>query len=479
MWRFLAILAALAGISGCTQHLGVPGRVDPVAVAGVRLPSDVEAAIGARENPRVIAEYGGVYSDPEVEAALARVVSRLVSASNDPSRRYRITILNSPVANAFALPGGYLYVTRGLLVLADDNSELAAVLSHEIAHVLANHALERARAVERSDIVEQVASSILSDPNAGRSAVANSKHTLAKFSRNQEIEADRIGIAIASRAGYDPFAASRFIDKLEQYAAFRSALGRDDDTANFLSTHPAALERRDLAVRAARKIGAPGIGEQGRAAYLKSLDGVIFGDDPSEGFIRGRRFLHPRLAIGFEVPAGYRLENTRDAVLAAAGRETAMRFDGVTAPAGQTPEAYLASGWVNGLITQSIRTMRTNRLPVATASAKADNWDFRIAAVKMETRMYRIIFASRDPRADIDGGLASMLASFRKLTPAESARLRPLRIDIVRAGGGTTSKAMARRMRGVSNGKALFLLLNCLSATDRLVAGQSYKIVTD
>ncbi len=479
MWRSLLPLAIIAVLAGCTEHLGVPGRVEPVAVAGARLPSGLEEAIGRRESPRVIAEYGGVYSDPGVESALARVVSRLVAASNDPSRRYRITILNSPVANAFALPGGYLYVTRGLLVLADDNSELAAVLSHEIAHVLANHALERARAVERKDIVEQVATSILSDPNAGRSAVANSRLTLAKFSRDQEIEADRLGIAIAARAGYDPFAASRFIDKLERYASFRSALGHENEMANFLSTHPAALERRDLAVQAARQVGAPGIGEQDRAGYLNSLDGVIFGDDPSEGYIRGRKFLHPRLAIGFEVPPGYRLENTRDAVLAAAGRDTAMRFDGVSAAATQSPEAYLASGWVNGLIPGSIRTSQVNRYSVATAAATADDWRFRIAAVKMGPRMYRIIFASRDRSADIDTGLQSMLASFHKLKPAEVARLRPLRIDVVRARRGDTIRTMARRMDGVSDGERLFLILNGLAPGERLVDGQLYKVVSD
>ena len=479
MWRALLLSAIVAVLAGCTQQLGVPGRVEPVAVAGGRLPSGLEEAIGRRENPRVIAEYGGIYSDPGIEAELAKVVSRLVAASNDPSRRYRITILNSPVANAFALPGGYLYVTRGLLVLADDNSELAAVLSHEIAHVLANHALERARAVERSDIVEQVASSILSDPDAGRSAVANSRLTLAKFSRNQEIEADRIGIAIAASAGYDPFAASRLIDKLERYATFRSALGHEDETANFLSTHPASLERRDLAVRAARQVGAPGIGEQDRISYLKSLDGVIFGDDPSEGFIRGRKFLHPRLAIGFEVPKGYRLENTRDAVLAAAGQNTAMRFDGVSANAAQSPADYLASGWVNGLVPGSIRSMDVNRFPVAIAAASADGWRFRIAALKTGPRMYRVIFATRDPSADIDADLNWMLATFNKLKPADIARLRPLRIDIVRARRADTIGTMARRMDAVGDGERLFLILNGLTAGERLVEGQHYKIVTD
>src|SRR3712207_7306181 len=119
------LLAVALGLGGCQFSRSMtPARVDPVAAVPQRVPSRAEEAIGARENPRVVAEYGGVYSDPEVEAAIAKVVSRLVAASDDPSRHYKVTILNSPVANAFALPGGYLYVTRGLIRSEEHTSEL-------------------------------------------------------------------------------------------------------------------------------------------------------------------------------------------------------------------------------------------------------------------------------------------------------------------------------------------------------------------
>jgi predicted Zn-dependent protease len=167
-----------------------------------------------------------------------------------------------------------------------------------------------------------------------------------------------MGIIIAGRAGHDPFAASQFLDRLEGYAAFRSALGKHDDAASFLASHPAALERRELALVVARQFGAPGIGTRSQDSYLAALDGMIYGDDPSEGFVRGREFLHPRLSIGFQVPAGFRLENTKEAVLAAAGEDTAMRFDGVTVSADMVPTEYLASGWINGLVDGSIARRR-------------------------------------------------------------------------------------------------------------------------
>jgi predicted Zn-dependent protease len=476
------LLVALAGsvLAGCQFAGGLPERVEPVAVVAPRVPADpAEEAIGARENVRVVAEYGGIYSDPEVEAAVARVVSRLVAASDDPSRRYKVTILNSPVANAFALPGGYLYVTRGLIALTNDSSELAAVLSHEMAHVLLEHAMARARVAEQADIVERVAADVLTDPGASHSTRVNSRRTVATFSRNQEVEADRIGIAIAGRAGFDPFAASRFLDKLESYAAFRSALGRRDDAQSFLASHPAALERRELAVVAARQFGAPGIGEHSNDGYLAALDGMVFGDDPSEGFVRGREFLHPRLMIGFKVPAGFQLENTKEAVLAAAGEDTAMRFDGVTVDSAVSPTEYLASGWVNGLDENSIRAATVSGLPAATAEAAAGNWVFRIGAVRVGGSMYRLIFADRKNGTGIDRAMRDTLGSFHKLSASEVARLRPLRLDVVAVRRGDSVAGLAARMEGTERRVELFRLINGLDPSDQVVASRSVKLVTD
>ncbi len=129
---------------------------------------------------------------------------------------------------------------------------------------------------------------------------------------------------------------------------------------------------------------------------------MVFGDDPSEGFVRGHEFLHPRLAIAFRVPDNFRLENTKQAVLAAAGEDTAMRFDGVTVDESTSPAAYLASGWINGLVDGSIEETTVNGLPAATAQAAAGDWVFRIGAVKIGASMYRLIFADRSNGAAID-----------------------------------------------------------------------------
>jgi len=229
----------------------------------------------------------------------------------------------------------------------------------------------------------------------------------------------------------------------------------------------------------ARQFGAPGIGERSQAGYLKALDGVVFGDDPSEGFVRGREFLHPRLAIGFRVPEGFRLENTKEAVLAAAGENTAMRFDGIAVDADVAPTDYLASGWINGLVEGSVRGASAGDLPAATAHAAAGEWVFRIGAVRVGGSMYRLIFADRGDGALIERALHETLATFKRLSPTEVARLRPLRIDLVAVRPGDTPDSLAARMSGVERKLELFRLLNGIGPADALTPGQLVKLIDD
>lgn len=478
--RRVFVFAIVGGLlAGCTPF-GKGARVDTsvnAAPAPRVLSSSAEERLGARANPRVIAAYGGVYRDADVEAALAGVVSRLVAVSEEPSRRYRITVLDSPVANAFALPGGYLYVTRGLLALASDTSELAAVVSHEIAHVRADHAMRRAEVARRDDIVRRVAAGVLSGSPEAVEAAERSQLAFATFTRTQELEADRLGIALAARAGFDPFAAARFLEKMERYAAFRSAVGARSSAEDFLSSHPTGLARRIQATRAAQGFAGPNASKRD-ASYLRRIDGLTFGDDSDEGFVRGRTFSHPRLAISFRAPPGFRLENMSDAVVAAAGPSRAMRFDGVPAE-GPDPEAYLRTGWVNGLDARSIRSVNANGLPAATARARTGGWHFAIGVVQANRGFYRFIFADAESGTRAATALDRTLQSFRTLTPQEVARLRPLRIDVVEVRRGDTVAGLASRMAGTEQRLQLFRIINGLSAEDRLRPGAQVKIVVE
>ena len=180
-------------------------------------PEDPQEQIGAREHPLVVAKYGGEYQNAKAERLLALIVGKLVAVSNDPGRVYRVTILNSPNVNAFALPGGYLYITRGLLALANDSAEMAAVIAHEMAHVSANHAILRQEKKASTQLGERVVTEVLGDSNSARVALAANQLKLSEFSREQEFQADAVGIRLTGKAGFDPFAGARFLETLHAF----------------------------------------------------------------------------------------------------------------------------------------------------------------------------------------------------------------------------------------------------------------------
>ena len=211
-----------------------------------------------------------------------------------------MTILNSGAVNAFALPTGQLYVTRGLIALASDTSELSSVLSHEMAHVLAKHASIREDQARQAAVVTRVVTDMGNDPDLTALALAKTKLTMASFSRAQEFEADGIGVGISARAHFDPYGASRFLTAMERNAALKAGKTSLDPRAqDFLSSHPATPERVQNAQANARQYTSPEGGERDRETYLAAIDNIVYGEDPSEGFVRGRRFLHPKLGFTF------------------------------------------------------------------------------------------------------------------------------------------------------------------------------------
>lgn len=474
----LAGLLAVALLAGCSS-LGLNGDEAPRANA---VPIGLPAATDDPEHDKIVASYGGVYDDAGAAQAVARAVGRLVEASDDPSQTYRITILNAPAINAFALQSGNLYVTRGLLALANDTSELAAVVAHEMAHVTARHAIARARQAEAASVVGRVVSQVGSESTNKGLALTATQVSFARFSQVQELEADALGVKTLARAGYDPFAAARFLTGMARYASFRAQRSGGSANSNrpdFLSSHPSTPERINFALRAAREIGAPGIGEQQRDAYLASLDGMVYGDDPSEGFVRGRSFLHKGLGIQLTAPEGYIVENTSKAVLAVDETGNALRFDGVALPNSTSLTDYLASGWINGLDRSTIAETKMGEFQAATASAFADGYAFRIGVIRSSRTTYRFIMAGQTPDASFDAAFLATMQSFRRLTPAESARLRPLHIRIVKVKPGETPERIAETMAGVDRKADLFRVLNGLEPGDALEAGKSMKIVTD
>ncbi|MEP2761302.1 MAG: M48 family metalloprotease [Hyphomicrobiales bacterium] len=467
---FLALLLPI--LSACNTFGGAPSLSGFGPNAG--------ASVGKREHPRVVAAYGGIYRDRKVEALLDEVTAKLIASSSTPRQNYRLTVLNSPVVNAFALPGGYLYVTRGLLALANDTSEVAAVLSHEMAHVIENHAFQRQQRARQAKLVNKVVTDVIADEQESQIALASSQVSLASFSRGQELAADRIGVQMMARAGLDPYAAARFLTSMGRYSRFRAeSLSSNANSPNFLASHPATPARISQVTEAARGFTSQTNRAQERSRYLDAIDGMTFGDDPSEGYVRGRSYLHPKLGFSFELPKGYTLENTSEAVLAADKKGTAVRFDGVQIPARQPLTDYMASGWVNGLDTSTIEGKTVDGLEAATADARAKGWRFRIVIIRHKGATYRFIFANADKGTNLRSDADRTLASFRKLGRIEAARLKPLSLKVVQVGNGDTVASLASQMRGVDRKRNLFLILNAIQDGASLRPGSLVKVVVD
>jgi predicted Zn-dependent protease len=478
--RALPVLFVLSLALGGCFAVGAPAnqRVtlpDPPKDSGAPPPA-------VREHQRILSAYSGTYDDPRLEGLVRQTVEKLVAASERPDQRYRITVLNSPAINAFALPSGQLYITRGLISLANDTAELASVLSHEMAHVIAQHATIREDRARQVALVTKVFDNLGNDPETSALALAKSKIALASFSRAQEFEADGIGVGIAARAGYDPYGAVRFLTSMGRNSELKpsSRVQLDPRAPDFLSSHPATPERVRNAQSNARQYTAPGSGEREREAYLTSVDGLIYGEDPSEGFARGRRFLHPKLGFTFLAPQGFTLDNTAQAILGVKeGGGQAMRLDVVRVPTEQKLSDYLTSGWIEGIEPNSIENLGVNGFTAATAVAKGDQWSFRIYAVRFSNDVYRFIFASKRLTPDIDKTFHDAVVSFRRMSLAETSSAKPLRIRIVTVGEDDTVEKIAARMSIHDRAVERFRILNGLTATDKVKPGDQVKVVTE
>jgi predicted Zn-dependent protease len=479
LWAAPMLLCAVFALSACSDVAKFQTPIPTASPLKARTVAQTPAA--EREHERILSSYGGSYDDPNLEALIGKTVDRLVAASDRPDQAYKVTILNSGAVNAFALPTGQLYVTRGLVALASDTSELSSVLSHEMAHVLAKHAAIREDQARQAAVVTRVVTDMGNDPDLTALALAKTKLTMASFSRAQEFEADAIGVSISARAHFDPYGAARFLTSMERNAEMKAGKTSLDPRAqDFLSSHPATPERVENAQATARQYTSPASGERDRETYLAAIDNIVYGEDPSEGFVRGRRFLHPKLGFTFAAPENFTLDNTAQAVIGVReGGAQAMRFDVVRVPAEQSLGDYLNSGWMENIDKPSTEDLTINGFPAASAQARGDQWQFRVYALRFGSDVYRFIFATKEKTTESDRNARETVNSFRRLSLEEIQAARPLRIKIITAQPGDTVESLSHRMAAVDRPMERFRVLNGLDAHAQVKVRDLVKIVVD
>src|SRR6202046_2158436 len=398
-WRGRRALNALiAGLAvGLTACASIDPPPAPANIAPTPVPRPVPAETPNPERKRLIEAFGGVYSSPATQTYLDGVLTKIARPSDARGPSYHVTVLNSPIVNAFSLPSGDIFVTRGLLALAEDTSEIAAVMAHEIGHITARHAAQRAEFEKTTALFSRVNSQVLAQREAQDEVEARSKLAIARFSREQEFAADQIGLKTIARAGYDPYGAGRFLTALGEWSALSASVSGagSANRPDMMATHPSTPERVAQATEAARQFGPPGTGETGRNAYLAAIDGLAFGDDPSQGVVRDNAFIHPKLGFAFQAPDCFTLDNQSAALIGVSetGGE-ALRLDSIAIPESTPVTSAIGSGWVDGVKAPSLGPRQIDGLEAATAVAQGDQWSFRLGAVRLNGRLYLLLFAA-------------------------------------------------------------------------------------
>ncbi len=479
-----ALLLALPALPGCVTTNPATGERE---LTPFMSPAE-ERRIGAEEHPRLLARFGGVYDDVEIGAYVAEIGGRLAKSSELPDLEFTFTVLNSPVVNAFALPGGYVYVTRGLLALANSEAELASVLAHEIGHVTARHSAQRYSRAVATNLGTAILGAATQSSAIEQLGQIGGELFLKGYSREQEFQADMLGVRYTSRVGYDPEASATFLRALAGYGALeRELAGREDRDAlqDLFATHPRTEDRVRKAIAAARGSGARADAPRRRDRFLETVEGLLYGDDPEQGLVRGRTFVHPDLGFAFAAPPGYRLFNTRDAVFAKGPENALIRFDAARERTAADVVSYLTRTWARGLALSDVERIRINGMEAATGRAtialRGGRADLRLVAIRFSPdAIYR--FTMVTPLA-VEPGLRRELRrttySFRRLERGEAAAYRPFRLGVVTVEPGDTVESLARRMPFEDFRVARFLALNGLPQGVRLSPGRRVKIVIE
>lgn len=416
--------------------------------------------------------------------------SQLGSAQSD----FTVSLLNSPVNNAFAVPGGYIYATRQLVALMNDEAELAAVLGHEVAHVAALHSARRQRSAQRNQMLGGLgailSTVLLGDSQIGnlltRGALQAPQFVTLAYSREQEEEADRLGIDYLTRAGYEPDAMVGFLLRLAQQAQLDAQLqGRGDARPpEWASSHPDPVKR----VGKANQISAdkPGTARN-RDAFLRAINGMIYGDDPKQGVVRGNDFIHPDLRLSFTAPQGFYMLNSARAV--------SINPKGGSGQGGQaqlTTAAYSGNldtsirqqfqklgGQNTNMAPQRIDRTQVNGLSAAYGTARVNNGGSQVDVVVFayefaRNQAFHFTVVAPAGRA---GTFNPMFQSMRRISASEANAVVPLRIDVVTVRPGDTISGLARRMAFSDNQEARFRVLNGLGNSNALRAGDKVKLV--
>jgi predicted Zn-dependent protease len=483
-WIFAALAAATLLTSGCATN-PASKRSEFVLMSEAQ-----ELALGRQMHGEVLKEYR-VYKDPRLQQYVQQVGERVASLSDRPQLIYRFTVLDSPEVNAFALPGGYIYITRGILSYFNSEAELAAVLGHEIGHVTARHAVRQYTAAQATGIAATVASIFVPGLGSmGGNQLLNVLGTafLRGYGREHELEADGLGARYMAKEGYDPTAMLNVLGTLKNQELMEMRVAKQEGREprvyhGTFSTHPDNDTRLQQVVGAARELQAAGAKRVDRDRYLSYIDGMVVGDSPDEGFVRGNTFYHPELGWAVRFPQGWTLKNYPDRLeFIAPGGQAMMQMGAEDLNKRMSPRQFMVERMglkqlqYDGAIHPSGLDGYT---AVAPARTSRGSQDARFSVIYFDNKAY--IFAGIVKNAAqtgaYDNAFLDAANSFRPLNGDEVDSLKPLRLRVTPAKAGDTFSKLAAESPYPTNGEARLRLLNGYYGGGEAPPGTPIKVV--
>ncbi|MCF6272473.1 MAG: M48 family metalloprotease [Rhodobacteraceae bacterium] len=451
------------------------------------------AAIGARDHPRILARYGGEIRNPALAEYVAMIGAQMVAVSARPDDLWRFSVLDSPELNAFALPGGYIYVTRGLLALANNEAELAAILAHEITHVVEAHVESRNEAGKDALISGAIGALVTGIFGSGEDRLANALRSgvetafsqMGSYSKAQEFAADAGGIELLRLAGYLPAAQADFLVSMSANAALRAEIaGRpyNEGETPFFANHPAPAERE----RRARALAANEAGAKDRAAFMSMIDGMVYGQSARGGIVRGQRFFHPGLGFTFEAAQGLSIRNEARQIIMSGENRSTLIMSG--APDHKSLREALQV-WASGIPRrerpfrqlENLRELEINGLDAATATLRlrqhGQRSTVRLTVIRFGDSLIRFVGTVR--RGDGESAVLQWqtIESFRPLRLDEAVNATGRFIAVYQVKEGDTLASLAAQMNVPTQKQAWFMVLNGLPRQSATIPGQSVKIV--
>jgi len=466
--------------SGCATN-PVTGKQDFVLMSEAQ-----EINLGKQAHQQIMKQYRP-YNDPALQSYVEGLVEEIGNKSHRSNLVYHVTVLDSPQINAFALPGGYLYITRGIMAYMNSEAELAGVLGHELGHITARHGVRQQSAGTVAGILGAGVGILTGSGQAAQAANVGSTALIRGYGRNHELEADRLGAEYIANIGYDPQEMLKVVEILKDQEDFDRQLAKEEGREprayhGTFSTHPANDARLQEVIGAANKIKTAATREAGREKFLRYMDGATLGTSEQDGVLRKNKFYHTDLNLFVEFPEGWKVNNLPDRLIAipkTGDAQLQITVDDLNKK--QTPKQYLNEQF-KGQISkgQPVQTANfqgyTGYTNLTTKGGKVPS---RVAAVFQGKRIYQVLIAGKDGNAlnKYDNAGLNTIKSMRQLKNSERKLAKPKNIRLIRAKSGETFASLARKSDIEHHAEEQLRLINGMYPDGEPKAGQLIKTV--